>query len=187
MATTKKKKKKKVIKKKATKKITKKKVAKKKVAKKKVVKKRITKKNATKKKVVKKSTKKKVVRKKGAKKKSPVKKSKIISKKTKVLKPKSWSKFFSPLDNRVLVSKDGASDRTPGGLIIPAMVISDRPNTGTIVSVGRGHMNKKGNVKVLDVKVDDKVLFAQYSGNEIELEGEYFLILREEDILGVVE
>lgn len=92
--------------------------------------------------------------------------------------------FLTPLDDRILVEKLGASDRTPGGLYIPDMA-QERPNKGKVVAVGHGRRDKKGRVRPLDVQVGDVVLFTQWAGGEIELDGSTYLIMREGDVLGV--
>lgn len=92
--------------------------------------------------------------------------------------------FLTPLDDRILVEKLGASDRTPGGLYIPDMA-QERPNKGKVVAVGHGRRDKKGRVRPLDVQVGDVVVFTQWAGGEIELDGATFLIMRETDVLGV--
>jgi chaperonin GroES len=94
------------------------------------------------------------------------------------------SAFLMPLDDRLLVEKLVASDRTPGGLFIPDMA-QERPTKGKVIAVGKGHRDAKGRVRPLDVKVGDVVLFTQWSGSEIELDGTTFLIMRETDLLGV--
>lgn len=94
------------------------------------------------------------------------------------------SAFLMPLDDRLLVEKLVASDRTPGGLYIPDMA-QERPTKGKVIAVGKGHRDAKGRIRPLDVKVGDVVLFTQWSGSEIELDGATFLIMRETDLLGV--
>lgn len=89
-----------------------------------------------------------------------------------------------PLDDRLLVEKLVASDRTPGGLYIPDMA-QERPTKGKVIAVGSGHRDAKGRIRPLDVKVGDVVLFTQWSGSEIELDGTTYLIMRETDLLGV--
>lgn len=73
---------------------------------------------------------------------------------------------------------------TPGGIIIPASV-TEKPQTGKVLAIGRGHRSQKGKVRPMDVKVGDKVLYPKYSGDEVEVGGLKLLILREGDILGV--
>ncbi|NJL24429.1 MAG: co-chaperone GroES, partial [Calothrix sp. SM1_5_4] len=79
----------------------------------------------------------------------------------------------------------GASDRTPGGIFIPDMA-AERPIRGRVVAKGPGHRNKKGHLRPLDVGVGDTVLFPQYGGTKVTFEGEEYLILREDDLLGIV-
>lgn len=103
---------------------------------------------------------------------------------TKVSIPKN----FLPLDDRVLVLRAGVSDRTPGGLYIPDTVSSsERPSQGEVIAVGKGHRDKKGRTRPLDVQLGDTVMFAQYSGSEVRIDDQDFMLLREADILGVVK
>jgi len=97
---------------------------------------------------------------------------------------KTLPSHLTPLDDRVLVRVDAEKDRTPGGLIIPGTA-QGRPNRGVIVAIGRGRRDKKGRVFPLDVTVGDRVLFAEYTGTSVTLEGSDYLILREQDLLGV--
>lgn len=100
----------------------------------------------------------------------------------------NWSQFFSPLDDRLLVLREGPSERTAGGLFIPDSASAEsRPNRGLVVAVGRGHMDKKGRMQPLDVQVNDRVLFDSHMGSEIDMLGETALILREREVLGVVK
>lgn len=92
---------------------------------------------------------------------------------------------ITPLDDRIVVSVEAVSETTPGGIIIPSTV-SERPNRGTVLAKGRGRRNKKGTLRPLDVNVGDSVLFPEFSGTKIEIGGHEVLILREEDILGIV-
>lgn len=94
-------------------------------------------------------------------------------------------KKLLPLEDRLLVHPEGAAEKTAGGLYIP-VTVSDRPNQGTVLASGRGKRNKKGQVRPLDVEVGDKVLFAQYAGAALEVDGQEYLILRESEILGIV-
>jgi chaperonin GroES len=148
-------------------------------AKAKPVKKSAAKKPAAKKAAAKKSSPKKVAAK-------PAKKT-VAAKTSPTLKStasKSTEKF-QPLDDRVLVEPAGKADRTAGGIIIPDSV-EDRPLQGKVLAVGRGHITKKGNLKPLDVKIGDEVLYGQFTGTEVQVSGRELLLLREEDILGVV-
>ena len=92
-----------------------------------------------------------------------------------------------PLQDRVLVKRlDESEEKTKGGIIIPD-TDKEKPQQGKVVAAGKGKANDDGKVMPLDVKVGDTVLFGKYSGSEIKIEGVEHLIMREEDILGVVE
>ncbi len=91
-----------------------------------------------------------------------------------------------PLHDRVIVKRVESESATPGGIIIPD-VAKERPIEGEVIAVGTGRILPDGAVRPLDVKAGDRVLFAKYGGNEIKLDGEEHLMLREEDILAVVE
>jgi chaperonin GroES len=90
-----------------------------------------------------------------------------------------------PLHDRVIVQRIAEEEKTKGGIIIPDTA-KEKPQEGRVVAVGRGKQ-EDGKVVPLDVKAGDKILFGKYSGTEIKLNGEEHLILREEDILGIVE
>jgi chaperonin GroES len=91
-----------------------------------------------------------------------------------------------PLQDRVIVKRIEEEEKTKGGLIIPDTA-KEKPQEGKIVSVGKGKLNEDGKIMPLDVKVNDRVLFGKYSGTEINIDGEEHLIMREEDILGIIE
>ena len=91
-----------------------------------------------------------------------------------------------PLHDRVIVKRIEETEKTKGGIIIPDTA-KEKPQEGKVVSVGPGRRIEEGKVIPLDVKAGDKILFGKYSGSEIKLDGEEHLILREEDILGVIE
>jgi chaperonin GroES len=92
-----------------------------------------------------------------------------------------------PLQDRVIVRRlEDAVEKTKGGIIIPDTA-KEKPQHGKIIAVGKGKVNDDGKLTPLDVKVGDKILFGKYSGSEIKIDGEEHLIMREEDILGVVE
>ena len=92
-----------------------------------------------------------------------------------------------PLQDRVIVKRlEEAVEKTKGGIIIPDTA-KEKPQHGKIIAVGKGKVNDDGKVMPLDVKVGDKILFGKYSGSEIKIDGEEHLIMREEDILAVVE
>lgn len=90
-----------------------------------------------------------------------------------------------PLQDRVLVRRVEAETKTKGGIIIPDNN-KERPAEGKVVSVGNGHRQKDGSVRALDVKAGDHILFSKYAGTEIKVDGEEFIIMREDDILGVI-
>ena len=91
-----------------------------------------------------------------------------------------------PLQDRVIVKRIAEEEKTKGGIIIPDTA-KEKPQQGKVIAVGKGKMNDEGKVNPMDVKVGDKILFAKYSGSEVKLDGEEHLIMREEDILGVLE
>jgi chaperonin GroES len=93
---------------------------------------------------------------------------------------------FRPLHDRVLVRRVEGDAKTSGGIIIPDTA-QEKPQEGEIVSVGNGVVNDKGEVTPLDVKAGDRVLFGKWSGNEVKIDGEDLLIMKESDILGVIE
>jgi chaperonin GroES len=93
--------------------------------------------------------------------------------------------FLTPLDDRILVQPDEALTQTAGGLFIPDSA-AERPSRGTVMAKGRGRRNKKGQLRPLDVNVGDQVLYAEYAGTKINFSNATVLILREEDILGIV-
>ena len=93
---------------------------------------------------------------------------------------------FRPLHDRVVVRLIGAEKKTKGGIIIPDTA-KEKPLEGQVVAVGNGKVLEDGKVRPLDVKAGDKVLFNKYAGTEVKIEGEEHLILREDDILGVIE
>jgi chaperonin GroES len=91
-----------------------------------------------------------------------------------------------PLRDRILVTRVEESEQRIGGIIIPDSA-KEKPQHAKVVAVGRGRVNDKGDVFPLDVKVGDTVLVGKYTGTEIKLDGTEYVILREEEILGVVE
>ena len=92
---------------------------------------------------------------------------------------------LKPLADRVLVKPDEAEQKTASGLYI-ASNAQEKPQRGTIVAVGAGKVNDKGERIPMDVKVGDRVLFGKYSGQNVKVDGEEFLVMREEDIMGVL-
>jgi chaperonin GroES len=91
-----------------------------------------------------------------------------------------------PLQDRVIVKRLEEEEKTKGGIIIPDTA-KEKPQEGKVIAVGKGKVTEDGKVIPLDVKVGDKILFGKYSGTEIKIEGEEHLIMREEDILGIIE
>ena len=93
---------------------------------------------------------------------------------------------FRPLHDRVVVKRIDAEEKTLGGIIIPDTA-KEKPQEGEVVAVGPGGRDEAGKLVPIDVKAGDRILFGKYSGTEIKLNGEEHLILREEDILGIIE
>lgn len=93
---------------------------------------------------------------------------------------------FRPLGDRVLVKRVEEETKTKGGIIIPDTA-KEKPIEGEVVAVGNGKILEDGSVRKLDVKAGDRILFGKYSGTEVKVDGEERLILREDDILGVIE
>jgi chaperonin GroES len=91
-----------------------------------------------------------------------------------------------PLQDRVIVRRLEEEEKTKGGIIIPDTA-KEKPQEGKVIAVGKGKVTEDGKVIPLDVKVGDKILFGKYSGTEIKVGGEEHLIMREEDILGIIE
>ncbi|HXW91390.1 MAG TPA: co-chaperone GroES [Terriglobales bacterium] len=92
---------------------------------------------------------------------------------------------FTPLHDRILVRRVEEAETTRGGIIIPDSA-KDKPQEGEVISVGKGKINEEGKVRPLDVKEGDRILFGKYSGTEIKLDGEDFIIMREEEVLGII-
>jgi chaperonin GroES len=91
-----------------------------------------------------------------------------------------------PLHDRVIVQRIEEGEQKVGGIIIPDSA-KEKPQQGRVIAAGKGKVEKDGKITPLDVKEGDTVLFGKYSGQEIKLEGEEYLIMREEEILGVIE
>jgi chaperonin GroES len=91
-----------------------------------------------------------------------------------------------PLQDRLIVKRIAEEEKTKGGLIIPDTA-KEKPQEGKVTAVGKGKLNEEGKVTPLDVKAGDRVLFGKYAGTEIKIDGEEHLIMREDDILGVIE
>ena len=91
-----------------------------------------------------------------------------------------------PLHDRLIVERIEETEQMVGGIIIPDTA-KEKPQQGKVIAVGKGKVKDDGSLTALDVKAGDKVLFGKYSGQEIKLDGEEFLIMREDEILGVIE
>jgi chaperonin GroES len=93
---------------------------------------------------------------------------------------------FRPLHDRVVVRRIDADQKSQGGIIIPDTA-QEKPQQGEVVSVGPGARNERGELIPMELKAGDRVLFAKWSGTEVKIEGEDFLIMKETDVLGVLE
>ncbi|WP_104667106.1 co-chaperone GroES [Ensifer adhaerens] len=93
---------------------------------------------------------------------------------------------FRPLHDRILVRRVGSEEKTRGGIIIPDTA-KEKPQEGEVVAVGAGARNEAGQVQALDVKAGDRILFGKWSGTEIKIDGEDLLIMKESEVLGVLE
>ena len=93
---------------------------------------------------------------------------------------------IQPLGDRVLVKVLDAEDKTKGGIVLPDSA-KEKPQQAEVVAVGKGKITEDGKVLPLDVKVGDKVLFGKYAGTEVKIDGKEYMMMREDDILGVVE
>jgi len=90
-----------------------------------------------------------------------------------------------PLQDRIIVKRLEEEEKTAGGIIIPDAA-KEKPMQGEVMAAGKGKVNENGKVNPLDVKVGDKILFGKYAGTEVKLDGEDYLIMREDDVLGVL-
>jgi len=93
---------------------------------------------------------------------------------------------FRPLHDRILVKRIDADEKTKGGIIIPDTA-KEKPQEGEVVAVGPGARDESGNLVPLDLKAGDRILFGKWSGTEIKLDGEELLIMKESDVMGVIE
>jgi len=91
-----------------------------------------------------------------------------------------------PLQDRILVKRIDEEEKTKGGIIIPDSA-KEKPQEGKVVAVGNGKIGEDGKIQPLDVKKGDKLLFSKYAGTEVNLDGEEHLIIREDDVLGILE
>ena len=92
---------------------------------------------------------------------------------------------FRPLHDRVVVKRLEGEEKTKGGIIIPDTA-KEKPQEGEVIAVGSGTLNDKGVLRALDVKAGDRILFGKYSGSEVKLDGQEYLTMREEDVLGIL-
>ena len=90
-----------------------------------------------------------------------------------------------PLHDRVVVKRVEEERKTPGGIVIPDNA-AEKPDQGEVIAVGNGKILEDGKVRPLDVKVGDRILFGKYSGSTVKIEGEEYLVMREDDIMGIV-
>jgi chaperonin GroES len=93
---------------------------------------------------------------------------------------------FRPLHDRVVVRRLNAVEKTAGGIIIPDTA-KEKPMEGEVIAVGAGARNEAGQIVALDVKAGDRILFGKWSGTEVKLDGEELLIMKESDIMGIIE
>ena len=93
---------------------------------------------------------------------------------------------FRPLHDRVVVRRLTAEEKTAGGIIIPDTA-KEKPMEGEVVAVGPGARNEQGQIVALDVKAGDRVLFGKWSGTEVKLDGEDLIIMKESDVMGIIE
>ena len=91
-----------------------------------------------------------------------------------------------PLHDRVIVKRLAEDRKSPGGIMIPGTA-AEKPSRGKIVAVGKGKILENGHVRPCDVKVGDKILFGKHSGTEVKVEGEELVVMREEDVMAVIE
>ena len=91
-----------------------------------------------------------------------------------------------PLQDRVILKRIEEEEKSKGGIFIPDTA-KEKPQEGKVVAVGKGKVNDDGKITPLDVKVNDRVLFGKYSGSEINIDGEEHMIMREDDILGIID
>jgi len=93
---------------------------------------------------------------------------------------------FRPLHDRIVIRRLNAEEKTVGGIIIPDTA-QEKPMEGEVVAVGPGARNEQGQIVVLEVKAGDRILFGKWSGTEVKLDGEELLIVKESDIMGIIE
>mgnify|MGYP001339953358 FL=1 len=92
---------------------------------------------------------------------------------------------FKPLQDRILVKRLEESEKTKGGIIIPDTA-KEKPSEGEVIAVGPGALNSDGKRNPIDVKAGDKILFSKYSGDEVKIDGQDLIIIKEEDVIGIL-
>ncbi len=90
-----------------------------------------------------------------------------------------------PLHDRVIVKRVAEETTSPGGIVLPGSA-TEKPQRGEVIAVGNGRILDNGETRALDVKAGDSVLFGKYSGNEVKVDGEEYLVMKEEDIIGII-
>jgi chaperonin GroES len=91
-----------------------------------------------------------------------------------------------PLHDRVIVKREDEERKSPGGIVIPDTA-AEKPIRGKIIAVGKGKILENGSIRPLDLKVGDKILFGKYGGTEVKVDGDELLVMREEDVMAVIE
>ncbi|MDQ2696249.1 MAG: co-chaperone GroES [Pseudomonadota bacterium] len=91
-----------------------------------------------------------------------------------------------PLHDRVIIRREEEETTSPGGIVLPGSA-AEKPSRGKVIAVGRGKILENGEVRPLDVQVGDKVLFGKYSGSEVKVDGEQLIVMREEEIMAIIE
>ncbi len=94
--------------------------------------------------------------------------------------------MIRPLQDRIIVKRLDAEEKTVGGIIIPDTA-KEKPQEGEVIAVGKGKRTESGEIQALDLKEGDRILFSKYGGTDIKIDGQDYLIMREDDVLGVIE
>lgn len=92
---------------------------------------------------------------------------------------------FRPLHDRVLVRRASNDEKTAGGIILPENA-QEKPMEGEVIAIGNGHINDNGDVRPLDVKKGDKIIFSKWAGTEVKIDGEDLMVMKESDIIGII-
>ena len=115
------------------------------------------------------------------------KKAPVFAQKKSNVKKASVSHLLSPLDDRILIRVEEGEKMTAGGLYIPDTASLTGHFRGEVVAIGRGHLDKKGRIRPIELKIGDRILFAQHSGAKVTLLNEELVILREQEVVGILE